>query len=61
METITIMAQALVKASKMELMRLDIQYIEPEDTLIGYLSLRSGKDVRVFVLKEDGTVSEPSK
>lgn len=35
METITIMAQALVKASKMELMRLDIHYIELEDVLIG--------------------------
>lgn len=58
METIVIMAQALVKASKMEMMRLDIQYNDIKDVLIGYLTLQSGSIIYDYVISENGTVSQ---
>lgn len=57
METIMIMAQALAKAAKTEISRLDIQYNTKEETYKGRVWLQESKSI--FDINEDGTVTLP--
>lgn len=55
METITILATALSKASKEDITRLDIQYNSIDDYFIGYLYL--GENAK-YGIHENGTVTK---
>ena len=57
METIMIMAQALAKAARTEISRLDIQYNTKDDAYNGRVWLQESKGI--FDLNEDGTVTLP--
>jgi len=54
METIMIMAQALAKASGLNILRLDIQYNKNDYEYSGYLNLGRVE----FRISEDGTVEK---
>lgn len=54
METILIMAQALAKASGLDIIRLDIQFNTFHDEFIGYLEMCNDEH---FKIKENGEVS----
>ena len=57
METIMIMAQALAKAARTEISRLDIQYNTKDEVYKGRVWLQESKSI--FDLYEDGTVTLP--
>lgn len=53
MKTILIMAQALAEASRLDILRLDIQFNSLKDEYTGYLHLSCDKH---FKIKENGEV-----
>ena len=61
METIIIMAQALAKASLLEILRLDIQYnrIDDEMSALCVLGSLSFEDTEIeYIIHENGTVQK---
>ena len=48
METITILANALSKAYKQDISRLDIQFNAKEDSFVGYLTFTTGFEFGIF-------------
>lgn len=61
METITILTNALVKASKLDAIRLDIQYNKETELYKGVLWLGKGECLSVrnkFEIHEDGTITK---
>ena len=58
METITILAHALAKASGLTITRLDIQYNCISERYSGNLWLGSDVVEKSFVIFEDGTITQ---
>lgn len=61
METITILANALVTASKLDIIRLDIQYNKETELYKGILWLGKGETLSVrykFDISEDGSITK---
>lgn len=60
MDTIMIMAQALSKASRLDISRLDIQYNEIDMDYIGYVFLERESVKKEYVIGTNGNCSERS-
>lgn len=58
METIVIMAKALIKASGMQFMRLDIQYNEDLEETAAYLYLTDDNGDFVYRISENGNCEQ---
>lgn len=58
MNTIMILAEALAKAAKAEISRLDIQYNTKSETYSGRVWLTTGVE-SIFDIHENGTVTLP--
>ena len=59
METITILADALARASKLDILRLDIQYNKETESYTGSVILGYGRDLQDWLeydIHDNGTI-----